>query len=151
MSSRTELITRYREGPQVLAEVVTGLSEEALDRVPAGGGWSPRQVVHHCADSELTAAVRLRRLIAEEAPEIRGYDQEEFARRLHYERPIAASLDAVRASRESTAAILDALDEQDWQRQGIHSELGPYTAGDWLRIYADHCHDHAAQITGGRP
>ena len=34
------------------------------------------------------AYVRLRRLIAEDAPVIAGYDEPEWARRLHYERPI---------------------------------------------------------------
>ena len=76
---------------------------EELDRRTAPGKWSAREIVHHLGDSEMTSAIRLRRLIAEEDPLIQGYDQEEFARRLFYDRPIEASLAAFRAARESTA------------------------------------------------
>jgi hypothetical protein len=68
---------------------------------PGPGRWSAREIVHHLADSEMTAAIRLRRLLAEERPAIQGYDQEEFARRLHYDRPHEASLELFRAVREA--------------------------------------------------
>ncbi len=38
------------------------------------------------------------------------------------------------------------MSDADWSRAGTHSESGRYTAEDWLRIYADHAHNHAAQI-----
>jgi hypothetical protein len=38
------------------------------------------------------------------------------------------------------------MTEEDWKREGTHSESGSYTAEDWLRIYAEHAHNHAAQI-----
>jgi hypothetical protein len=106
--------------------------------------------VHHLADSEMTSAIRLRRLVVEDNPVIVGYDQEEFARRLYYDRPVTASLDAFRAARESTAQILDRLGDAEWSRQGTHSESGPYGMGDWLRIYAEHAHKHADQIRRAR-
>ena len=90
---RDELITRYREGPAVVEHVAAGLADEELDHVPADGGWSARAVIHHLADSEMMSAARLRLLLAEDAPVIQGYDEEEFARRLHYEaRPLGPSL-----------------------------------------------------------
>jgi hypothetical protein len=144
---RRELIDRYREGPGVVEDVVGGLRDEDLDRRPAEGGWSAREVVHHLADSEMTSAIRLRLLVAEDSPVIRGYDEEEFARRLHYhDRPPAASLAALRASRETTADILDRLAEDDWARSGTHTESGEYSVEMWLEIYASHAHDHAEQI-----
>jgi hypothetical protein len=38
------------------------------------------------------------------------------------------------------------LSEDEWAREGTHSESGRYTMDDWLEIYAAHAHDHAAQI-----
>jgi hypothetical protein len=103
------------------------------------------------ADSEMTAAIRLRRLIAEDAPTIQGYDQEEFAQRLFYgERPIEASVEAVAAARQTTAEILDRLDEGQRARGGTHTESGAYGVETWLEIYADHAHDHADQIRRAR-
>lgn len=145
---RDLLLRRYREGPDELEAAVAGLSDAQLDYLPRDGGWSPREVVHHTADSELTSAIRLRKLLAEENADIQGYDEMEFSRRLHYrERPIGASLESVRSSRETSASILEYLTEADWNRTGTHSESGPYSVETWLEIYATHCHDHAEQIT----
>jgi hypothetical protein len=145
---RDLLLRRYREGPDELEAAVAGLSDAQLDYLPRDGGWSPREVVHHTADSELTSAIRLRKLLAEENADIQGYDEMEFSRRLHYrERPIGASLESVRSSRETSASILEYLTEADWNRTGTHSESGPYSVETWLEIYAAHCHDHAEQIT----
>jgi hypothetical protein len=146
-ADRAALVQKYREGPNRVAEVVLKLSDALLDYKPADGGWSPREVVHHTADSELTSAIRLRRLVAEDHPEIIGYDGDEFARRLFYtQRPVQPSLDAIRAARETSASVLERLREKDWSRAGTHSELGPYSIDTWLAIYASHCHDHAEQI-----
>lgn len=47
------------------------------------------------------------------------------------------------------AAILERLSEDDWSRQGTHSESGAYSVMDWLALYAAHDHDHADQIRRG--
>ena len=149
-SDRRRLIARYREGPDVLEAAFAGLGDAELDRARAGG-WTPREVAHHCADSELTSAVRLRRLLAEESPRIEAYDEELFARRLHYrDRAVGPSLAAVRAARMASLQLLESLGDAEWQRSGTHSESGSYGVEDWLAIYAEHCHDHAEQVRRAR-
>jgi len=149
-ATRDALVAKYKAGYQAVVDALDGATDEELDRVPAPGKWTARQIVHHLADSEMTSAIRLRRLIAEDRPLIVGYDQEEFARRLYYDRPIQASLAAFRAARETTAEILDRLTEEEWAREGTHSESGPYGVLAWLEIYAKHAHDHAQQIRRAR-
>src|SRR5712691_5985107 len=115
--TRAALLARYKMGYQEVAATVQGLSDAELDaRPPAGDGWTPRQIVHHLADSEMTSALRLRWLLAEEQPVLASYDEEAFARRLYYDRPIATSLDALRAARATSAEILDRLSEAEWGR-----------------------------------
>ncbi|HEY7280921.1 MAG TPA: DinB family protein [Actinomycetota bacterium] len=145
---RRELIAQYREGPDVLEDAVRGLTDDDLDRAPADGGWTAREVVQHMADSEMRSAVRVRQLLAEDDPVIQGYDEASYAERLRYgDRPTAPAVAAVRASRETTAALLDGLSGGDWSRSGTHTESGPgYTVDRWLEIYASHAHDHAEQI-----
>lgn len=144
---RAELMRRYEEGPERLATAIRDVSDAELDHRPSDGGWSAREVMHHTADSELTSAIRLRKLIAEDDARIEGYDEMEFSRRLHYrERPVASSLAAVRAARETSASILACLSDAEWERSGVHSDSGPYSVTTWLEIYAAHCHDHADQI-----
>jgi len=148
---RRELIERYKEGPNVVAQALEDITGNELDRRPARDDWTPREVVHHLADSEMTSAIRLRRLLAEDEPIIVGYDEAEFARRLFYgDRPIQAALDAFRASRQTTAEILERLTDDQWTRSGTHTESGPYGVETWLEIYAAHAHDHAEQIRKAR-
>ncbi|MEX1206980.1 MAG: DinB family protein [Acidimicrobiia bacterium] len=148
--NRSELMERYRSGYQAVVDALDGITPDELDRQDDSGEWSPRIVVHHLADSEATALVRLRRLIAEDSPVIRGYDEAEFARRLHYDRPIEPSLAVVAAVRASSLQLLEHLTPEEWERVGTHSESGSYSVDDWLRIYASHAHDHANQIREAR-
>ena len=147
---RRSLLDRYRGGFGAVEESLAGITDDELDRPGSEGGWSARQVAHHLADSETTAYVRLRRLIAEDAPAIQGYDEPEYARRLHYERPIDSSLGVLRAVRSASLELLESLTDDEWERSGMHSESGAYSVDDWLRIYAGHSHDHAAQIRAAR-
>ena len=94
-------------------------------RSPAAGRVDRPRDRHHLADSEATAYIRLRRLIAEDEPTIIGYDEEEFARRLHYDRPIEPSLAVLAGVRAASLQLLESLTDAEWQRTGTHSESGP--------------------------
>jgi hypothetical protein len=150
LGTRKKLIDQYKDGYRVVAEALAGATAEDLDARPGPGKWTAREVVHHLADSEMTAAIRLRLLLAVDNPAILGYDQDDFARLLHYDRPIEASLDAFRASRRTTGEILDCMSEDDWRREGTHTEHGRYPIDRWLEIYSTHAHKHAEQIRVAR-
>jgi hypothetical protein len=146
---RRALITQYKDGYRAVREALDQISEEELDARPPDG-WTPREIAHHLADSETMSYIRLRRLLAEDHTVIQGYDEPEFARRLQYDRPIASSLEVFRAVRAASAELLESLNEDEWAREGTHSESGRYTMDDWLEIYAAHAHDHAAQMLASR-
>ena len=144
------MLDRFRTGYDDVVDALAGITPDELDRRPPGGGWSAREVAHHLADSEATAYIRLRRLIAEDNPTIIGYDEEEFARRLHYDRPIEPSLVVLQGVRTASLQLLESLTPDEWERSGTHTDSGAYTVDDWLRIYAGHPHDHADQIRRAR-
>jgi hypothetical protein len=148
--NRQKLLDQYKDGYRAVTEALAGATEAELDAHPAPGKWSAREIVHHLADSEMTSAIRLRLLLAADRPPITGYDEMEFSRRLHYDRPIEASLDAFNAARRTTADILDRISEADWTREGTHTEVGRYTMDTWLEIYSVHAHNHAGQIRRAR-
>jgi hypothetical protein len=144
---RQALIAQYKAGYEEVARSLEGFPEAALSAHPLPGKWSAREVVQHLADSEMNSAIRLRKLLTEESPQIQGYDQEDYATRLRYnERDIAPALDALRGARATTGQLLDSMTDADWLREGTHTESGRYTAEDWLTIYAAHAHNHAGQI-----
>lgn len=145
-TEREKLVGLYRDGYRAVVEALHGAPEEEMAARPEPGQWSPREIVHHLADSEMTAAVRLRLLLALDRPTIHGYDQDAFAERLHYDRPHEASLETFRYVRESTAQLLEQLTEAEWLREGTHSEIGPFGVLKWLEVYGTHAHSHARQI-----
>lgn len=149
-AERTELIDAYRGGVAAVRRALEGITDAELDREPPDGGWTARMVVHHLADSETNSYIRLRKLLAEDDTQIQGYEEPTWARLLHYDRPIAASMDVFEAVRASSGELLDRLSADDWTRAGTHSESGAYSVEDWLRIYAAHARDHAGQIRRAR-
>lgn len=144
---RSNLIAQYVAGYDEVMKALDGFPTESLGAHPIPGKWSAREIVHHLGDSETTAALRLRKLLVEEKPTIEGYDQDQFAIKLRYnEREMAPALEAMRAARETTRQVLSVMTEEEWKREGVHTESGPYSVEKWLRIYADHAHNHATQI-----
>ena len=139
----------YRQNTELFLSFVTTLSDEIID-YQFENEWTPRQILHHMADSEMQSAIRLRRLIAEEpGTVIQGYDEVVWAENeiLGYRtsdwRPAIALIVAVRAS---SFEVLARLTEQDLTRSGIHTESGVYSLDTWLDIYVRHPLEHAAQI-----
>lgn len=144
---RQKLIAQYKEGYNEVTRSLEGFPPDSLTAHPLEGKWSAAEIVHHLADSETTSGVRLRRLLVEDRPMIQGYDQDAYAERLNYNnREMAPALDAFRSARATAAQLFEFMSDEDWRREGTHSESGSYTAEQWLTIYAAHAHNHASQI-----
>lgn len=144
-ATRKKLIEQYKDGYRAVNEALSGLSDSGLNaRLP--GKWSVREIVHHLTDSEMVAASRLRRIVAEDRPGLRATDMAGYARRLYYDRPIQTSLELFRLVRLSTAEILDRMTDTEWSREGVQSDGGRFTAEKWLEIFSQHAHTHADQI-----
>ncbi len=94
---------------------------------------------------------RLRLMLARDGARIVAYGQEELARAMRpAERPIQASLALIKTIHEGTADLLEALEEEEWSRRGVHEEVGDYSVEMWLKNMADHSHQHADQIRRAR-
>ncbi len=140
---------RYANATKRFENLVAGLNKSELDRKHPDG-WSPRQIIHHVADSEAQSYARIRRLIAEPLGSvIQGYDEGAWAANptLGYEElDIENSFEVFRAVRTSTLALVKRLKPSDLERYGEHSESGRYTVLKWLDDYAAHPDDHADQL-----
>lgn len=146
-NERNELIDRYDAGYDRVIESLRDFPASQLTAHPIPGKWSAAEIVHHLADSEMTSAIRLRKLLAQDHAVIFGYDQDEYATRMKYnDRPIEPALDAFRGARATSTQILRMMTAEEWERVGWHTESGTYTTETWLRIYAQHAHGHAEQI-----
>lgn len=147
MSELAELLELFRRGPEIVAVAATGAAGSELDYSPAPGKWSVRQILCHLADGELVGAARFRGVIAEDNPTIMAYDQDAWAEKLDYRRrKVSQALETFRMVRGETYELLKDLPESAYQRTATHSQRGPLTLLELVRIYAQHADKHARQI-----
>ncbi|MEI6407351.1 MAG: DinB family protein [Actinomycetes bacterium] len=150
MKDLTELIAKYELGTQVVIDAIGDYEGLDID-AKHPEGWSPRQIMHHLADSETNSYIRLRRLIGEEnGTLLSGYDEGAWATNstLGYEvLPIDRSYTLFMSVRMASAEILPRITEADLKKTGVHSEIGQYTLANWFNSYVAHPYDHADQIT----
>jgi len=138
----------YETATNEFLETIRLLSDSNLD-ISDNQGWSPRQVIHHMADSETQFYARLRRLIAEPNTEIQGYDENAWSESsvLGYRvLAIDISLDVIRAVRKSSCETIRRLPNEFINNTCLHSESGNYSIGDWISTYTKHPIDHSNQI-----
>jgi hypothetical protein len=144
---RRQLIEVIRKFPEELTPLVQGLTQAQLIARPLPQEWSLQQIVHHLADSHMNSLIRLKLILTSERPTLIGYDQDVWGTLPDVgQTAIENSLMILKGLHVRWCAIWDSLTEEQWQRVGIHTELGPITPDDMLSIYADHCRNHLDQI-----
>src|SRR5262249_6983873 len=129
---RAALVDRYARGPSLLRSAFAAVPEAARSFRSAPGRWSPHQVVCHCADAEMIAAVRIRFVLAEDHPVLVGYDQDRWAERLPYEeQPPEVALAVVDAVFAHTATLPRPLPGGAGQKEAALNETGRTQAQEW--------------------
>ena len=138
-----QLLHEYELGPQRLRDVVMRAPRESWGLHPVPGTWSIREVVCHIADFEPIHADRMKRVLVEDNPTMFGGDQDVFAAGLHYAtRDVEEELDLIAIVRKQLARILRKTDVEDFQRTGVHTEVGPMTLESLLERTARHIPHH---------
>jgi hypothetical protein len=151
MSEIKDLLERFRRGPELVATAMTGAAGAELDFKPGPEKWSLRQIVAHLADSEIVAADRFRRIIAEDKPTLIGFDQDAWARNLDYaRRKTSESIETFRRLRGENYELIKDLPAEAFERIGNHNERGPMTLRKHLETMAAHAESHARQIRDAR-
>jgi hypothetical protein len=146
MNDRTELLERFRKGPELVAAVMTGAAGAEVDWAP-DGKWSIRQILAHLADSEIVGSERLRRTIAEINPTLVAYDQDAWAANLNYpRRKPSESLDLFRRLRADNYELVKDLPNAAFERTATHTQRGSMTLADLIEVNAAHVESHARQI-----
>jgi len=144
---RRDLIEKIRSLPKQLETVVSNLSDEQLTTPMPGGEWTIAQNVHHMADSHMNSYIRLKLILTEDYPTLKPYDQETWAKLADGANTVLEnSLLVLQGLHRRWVTLFESLTEADWQRAGMHPEIGEVTAEDILQIYADHGEAHLDQI-----
>ncbi len=136
------------EFPGEMRNAVDGLDHHQLATPYREGGWTVRQVVHHCADSHMFAVLRVRLALTEDWPTIQPYDQDAWAK-LHDNQaaPVEWSLEILESVHARWGMMLQSLTEEQWKRGFVHPERGRSTVEEATLLYAWHSRHHLAHIT----
>src|SRR5579871_6043504 len=65
---------------QQLSDLVRGLSAEQVNRTPAPGKWSVREILCHLADCEMVFAFRIRQTLAQPHHVVQPFEQDHWAK-----------------------------------------------------------------------
>ncbi|WP_114785031.1 YfiT family bacillithiol transferase [Botryobacter ruber] len=135
--------------PEQLSTAVAHLSDEQLDTPYRPGGWTIRQVVHHCADSHLNSFIRFKLALTEDKPTVKPYFEERWAELPDGKlAPVATSLHILDGLHQRWALLLRSLSATDLKKSFLHPEHGKEIFLDeCLGLYAWHGRHHLAHIT----
>ena len=144
---RSAQIENIRQLPAKLRHAVSGLNDAQLDTPYRYGGWTVRQLVHHIADSHANSYIRIKLALTEDWPTINAYDEVAWANLPDSKLPIESSLQLLDGLHTRWAALLESLNEEDFQRGCVHPENGRMNLARVLAVYSWHCLHHTAHIT----
>ena len=133
--------------PALVSATITNLDDAALSWRYRPGGWTIRQVVHHCADSHMNAYTRFKLALTEDHPGIKPYAEGAWAELSDSTLPLAPSLQVLEGLHLRWHHLLQNMSEADFDRTFFHPEHGTvFTLSTALDMYDWHCRHHLAHI-----
>ncbi len=132
-----------------LKKEVESLTDSQLDTPYRPGGWTVRQVVHHCADSHMNCLIRIKLTLTENLPTIKPYNEGLWSE-LEDNRTmgIAPSLLLLEGLHFRLQWMLTNLSASDFERRYRHPQYGKeFPLYEVTALYAWHGDHHLAHIT----
>ena len=152
---RLSALEHVRATGRDLVSLVSGVGDDHLERRPAEGEWSARDVIGHLADAELAYSMRLRLIVAQDRPRLTWYDEEAWVERFGaLDEDGRVTLARWRALRDANVRLLESLADEEWERGGIHDTDGMLTVETIAKRMVAHDRTHLDQIRtalSGRP
>jgi DinB family protein len=151
---RREILSWLGDDDPAVAQATTTAALRAIVRDagdqlrirPEPTEWSVIECVGHLVDAELVVATRVRWILAEDEPDIVGYDQDRWVDALRHRDAdpdqLIAFFDAVRSS---NLRLWAATPIAARSRFGRHRERGPESYEMTVRLAAGHDRFHLAQ------
>lgn len=144
---KREFINEIAALPIKLKNSVKDLSDEQLNTPYRLEGWTVRQTIHHIADSHLNSIIRFKLALTEDAPTIRPYYEDRWAKLDDSFLPIDSSMKIIEGLHERWTTLLNSMTDEEFQRKLTHPDSGEWTLEEFLGLYAWHGKHHTAHIT----
>ncbi len=145
-------IRSIEQFPKRLAQEVNALSQAELEKTYRPGGWSIRQIVHHCADSHMNSFIRFKLALTEDEPTIKAYYEALWAELPDANTfPVDSSLKILEGLHQRWTNLLWHLSTKDLKKQFGHpetDELIPLSRN--IGLYAWHGEHHLQHIKNAK-
>ncbi len=128
-----------------IGRLLNAMGAEKVNTPPTKGKWSPAQIVAHLADCELVFAFRLRQTLAEDAPVIQPFDQDQWAA-TYTDVPAAQALELFRALRGWNLRLLGLALPAAAERPVTHPDRGTMTFLTIVETMAGQDLNHLGQL-----
>ena len=133
--------------PAQLREAVEDLNHDQLSWPYRPGGWTIRQVVHHCADSHMNALIRFKLALTEDQPTIKPYEEAKWALLPDMETDLQPSLMMLDGLHNRWAILLNSLSSDQLKLQYYHPEHQKHFDLQYtIYMYSWHCRHHLAHV-----
>lgn len=144
---RQQLIQQLSGISDELRDLIRSLTPEQLKVPYRTDGWCIQQIIHHMADNDMNASIRLRRALTEEQPVASSYRENLFAELSDYnDAPIELSILLLEALHKRIVIVLSNLEEEKFQRTLQTGLLGIITIDTAMQRLVWHNRHHMAQI-----
>ena len=143
----SKLVEQIEDFPDLLLKSIEGLSEDQLNCSYRLGGWRIRQVVHHIADTNMNAYVRIRLALTEDCPTINTFDEAQWAE-LDDARnmPVDVSLKLIESLHQRWVHLIRSLTSTQLNSKFRHPKIEDVSIKKALSLYSWHGHHHLGQI-----
>ncbi|UJP67127.1 putative metal-dependent hydrolase [Mongoliitalea daihaiensis] len=141
-------IQSIQDFPMLLRKEVQTLTDEQLNTPYREGGWTVRQVIHHCADSHMNSFCRFKLALTEDNPTVKPYHEDLWAELPDGKSaPVQDSLAIIQAVHTRWVLLMRTMKQEDFQKTFYHPERKQSIALDFnVALYAWHSHHHLGHI-----
>jgi len=130
--------------PERLERLLCGLNADQIEKQPAPGKWSLREIMAHLADCEMAFGFRLRQGAAG-VEMIQPFEQDDWARN-YAAYDFSGAMKTYRALRAWNVAFIRSLTEEQKRTQVIHPERGTMTVWTIVETMAGHDLHHLERL-----
>lgn len=147
LEQRNKLFKEISELPKHLRFTVQHLSIHQLQTQYRPGGWTVQQIIHHMADNDINALIRIKKALTEDNPFVGSYREDLWADLNDYQHtPIEISLNLIELISIRLIKILSSLTTYQFQRTFKSPTHGLMDLDVAAQRYAWHTKHHIAQI-----